>query len=254
MIKVNTEDFEQMVWDAVDALPAFVKSDLEPLGFDVTIVNNDSQDKDKFPGMAEAIKKADLVFISVRRHLPPKDQLEALRQHIAAGKPVVGIRTACHAWCLREAKQNEAAAAAGKGAWPEFDPEVLGGHYTNHHNAGPKTAISRADGAAEHAILRGLDISKLVGNGSLYKVSPIAKTTTPLLIGAIDGLPSEPIAWTNLAGPQGKTRVFFTSLGHADDFANPAFRKLLANSLFWALDDPYPIAQSIDKLLPAAVK
>src|SRR4029450_8244017 len=66
-------------------LPAFVKSDLAPLGFDVTIIHADSQDKNNFPGMAEAVKNADLVLVSVRRRLPPKADLDALRQHVAAG-------------------------------------------------------------------------------------------------------------------------------------------------------------------------
>ena len=162
-------------------LPAFAKSDLEPLGFDVTIVHADSQDKNSFPGMAEAIRKADVVLVSARRRLPPKADLDALREHIAAGKPVVGIRTACHAWCLRTEKDNAAAAAAGRGVWPEFDPEVFGGHYTNHYGDGPKTAIAVADGAKDHAILRGIELDKLVGNGSLYKVKPLTDTTTPLL-------------------------------------------------------------------------
>ena len=48
--------------------------------------------------------------------------------------------------------------------------------------------------------------------------------------------------------------MFFTSLGHIDDFQNPVFRKLLANGVFWTLENPYPIGQNIDKLLPAAVK
>jgi nicotinamidase-related amidase/type 1 glutamine amidotransferase len=235
------------------SLPAFVKSDLAPLGFDVTIVHNDPQDPDHFPGMADAIRQADLVFISVRRHLPPKEQLDALRAHIAAGKPVVGIRTACHAWCVRDPKQNAAAAAKGKAAWPEFDPEVIGGHYTNHYGAGPTTAVSLAPGASGHPILRGVEVGKLVGNGSLYKVAPLVESATPLLIGTIPEQAPEPIAWTNLAGPQ-RARVFFTSLGHIDDFSNPAFRKLLVNGLFWALEDPYPRGERLEELLPAAVK
>jgi nicotinamidase-related amidase len=234
-------------------VPKFVKSDLEPLGFEVTIVQNDPQDKDKFPGMAEAVRNADVVFIAVRRHTPPKADLDALREHIAAGKPVIGIRTACHAWCLRADKDNLAAAAKGNGVWKEFDPEVFGGHYINHHPNGPKTAVSSADGAKDHPILRGIEIEKLIGNGSLYKVRPLTDSTTQLLIGSIPNQEPEPIAWTNLAGPK-KSRVFNTTLGHADDFQNPAFRKLLTNAIFWSLDQPYPTGQNIDKLLPSPAK
>jgi nicotinamidase-related amidase/type 1 glutamine amidotransferase len=235
------------------SLPALVASDLKPLGFAVTIIHSDPQEKHCFPGMAEAIRASDLVLVSVRRRLPPKADLDALREHIAAGKPLVGIRTACHAWSLRNDKETEALAAQGHAAWPEFDPEVFGGHYTGHHGNGPKTEISLAPHAAEHAILRGVDAASLVGNGSLYKVMPLAQGTTPLLIGAIPGQDPEPVAWTNHAGPK-RARVFFTSLGHIDDFQNPAFRKLLVNGLFWALEEPYPKNEDIDRLLPAAVR
>jgi nicotinamidase-related amidase/type 1 glutamine amidotransferase len=240
------------------SLPAFVTSTLEPLGFDVKIIHADSQDKNNFPGMAEAVKNADLVLVSVRRRLPPKDQLDALRQHVAAGKPLVGIRTACHAWCLRDAKQNEAALAKGQNSWPEFDPEVFGGHYTNHYGAGPQTKISVADGAKDHPILLGIASGGIVdnafvGHGSLYKVAPLTASTTPLLMGTIEGQAAEPIAWTNLAGEK-KARVFFTSLGHEGDFATPAFRKLLVNGIFWSLETPYPFGENIDQLLPTAVK
>jgi len=234
------------------SLPALVESDLKPLGFEVTIIHSDPQDKHRFPGMAEAITKSNLVLVSVRRRLPPQADLDALRAHIATGKPLVGIRTACHAWSLRNDKETEALLAKGHAAWAEFDPEVFGGHYTGHHGNGPKTEIAVATSAAYHPILRGVDTSSLVGNGSLYKVMPLAKGTMPLLIGTVAGQEPEPVAWTNLAGPK-EARVFFTSLGHEGDFQNPAFRKLLVNGLFWALEEPYPQGQDIDRLLPKAV-
>jgi type 1 glutamine amidotransferase len=225
----------------------------------VTIVNADSQDKNNFPGMAEAVTSADLVLVSVRRRLPPKDQLDALRQHVAAGKPLVGIRTACHAWTLRDEKLNAAAREKGQFSWFEFDPEVLGGHYTNHYGAGPQTKLSVAPAAQDHPILLGIAAgggivdNGFVGHGSLYKVAPLTGTTTPLLFGTIEGQQPEPVAWTNLAGEK-QARVFFTSLGHEGDFQNAAFRKLLTNGIFWTLDSPYPFGENLEKLLPTAVK
>ena len=234
-------------------LPPFAEKELKYLGFEVTIVHSDSADKHNFPGMAEAVKNADLVLVSVRRRMPPKEQLDALRAHIAAGKPLVGIRTACHAWCMRDEKQNQAAAAAGKGVWPEFDPEVIGGHYVNHYGNGPKTTIEFAKGSTGHPILLGVQLNKLVGNGSLYVVQPLVETAQPLLTGSIFGKEPEPVAWTNLAGPK-QARVFNTTLGHWEDFENPAFKKLLVNGITWAIADPYPTGQPIAELLPAAVK
>ncbi|MFZ2641325.1 MAG: hypothetical protein WA117_10040 [Verrucomicrobiia bacterium] len=42
------------------------------------------------------------------------------------------------------------------------------------------------------------------------------------------------MAWTRLYGAK-QARVFFTSLGHVDDFQNPGFRRLLVNGVAWAL-------------------
>jgi type 1 glutamine amidotransferase len=214
-----------------ETLPDFVAKDLPGVGCRTTIINADATDKNNFPGLVEALKEADLLFVSVRRRTPPKEQLDAVRAHLAAGKPLVGIRTACHAFALRE---KDKLADPKLAAWQEFDPEVLGGHYTNHDKDGPKTAITVAPGAEAHAILRGIDVAKLVGNGSLYKVSPIEKDVAPLLLGTIPDQPAEPVAWTHLYGSN-RARVFFTSLGHPDDFQNPEFRRLLVNGVAWAL-------------------
>ncbi len=70
---------------------------------------------------------------------------------------------------------------------------------------------------------------RLVGNGSLYRVRPLAPTTTAILIGQIPGQPAEPVAWVNHRSDGGVS--FYTSLGHPDDFAEPAFRKLLVAAL-----------------------
>lgn len=212
-------------------LPAFAARELEPHGFDVRIVHADDSNKNNFPGFSDALARADLLFVSVRRRTPPADQLDAIRSHLAAGKPLVGIRTACHAFAVRD---RNAPLANGLAAWQGFDPEVIGGSYVGHHGDGPKLTLAVAPGADQHPILRGIDCARLIGNGSLYKVAPLAGTTTPLVIGSIPDQNSEPVAWTN--SPRiGQSRVFYTSLGHPADFDNPAFRKLLLNGVCWTL-------------------
>ena len=214
-----------------ETLPEFAKKDLDPKKYSVTIINGDTNDKNNFPGLVEALRTADLLFLSTRRRTPPPDQLNAVRAYLAAGKPLIGIRTACHAFALRP---NDPPLAPDRAAWQDFDPEVLGGHYTNHHPAGPKTVVTIAPNASKHAILKDVHVAALVGNGSLYMVSPLARTTTPLLVGTIPGESPEPIAWTHEYGPK-HARVFFTSLGHPDDFQNAEFRRLLVNAFGWAL-------------------
>jgi hypothetical protein len=113
-----------------------------------------------------------------------------------------------------------------------FDAEVLGGNYQNHHKAGPMVTIAVVAEASGHPILTGVDVSNLVSSGTLYMVSPLARSATPLLTGTIPGQPSEPVAWTNLTASGG--RVIYTSLGHPDDVSNAAFGRLLRNAITWA--------------------
>lgn len=219
-----------------ETLPDFAEKELKPLGHHVTIIHASKTDKNDFPGLVEALRDADLLLVSVRRRQPIKEQLDAVRAHVAAGKPLVGIRTACHAFALLpKATLTDPRLAI----WPEFDPEVLGGHYVGHsgHGETDKTAVALVPGAESNEVLRGVMDSKLIGNGSLYQVSPLEKDCTPLLTGTIPaqpGVAAEPVAWTRLVGPK-QMRVFFTSLGHWDDFSEPGFRHLLSNGIAWAL-------------------
>ena len=117
-----------------------------------------------------------------------------------------------------------------------------------------RPAITLADGAKDHPILRGVEVDKLVGNGSLYKVSPLAdiddaaahRQRSPTRSPSRSPGPTSPAR----RRPASSTRRSATSTTSQ----NPAFRKLLVNGLFWALEEPYPMGQDIDKLLPAAVK
>lgn len=214
-----------------ETLPKFAEDELKSKGYGITIIHADGGNKNDFRGITEALKKADLLFLSVRRRTPLKEQLDAVRAHLEAGKPLVGIRTASHAFALRPKDKLEDPKLA---IWQEFDPEVLGGHYTGHYGAGPKSVITAAPGAKNHPILSGVNVASLVGNASLYKVSPLVKEARPLLIGTIPDQPAEPVAWTHLYGPK-RARVFYTSLGNVEDFGNGEFRKLLANAVRWAL-------------------
>lgn len=213
-----------------ETLPDFAEKDLKPKGYQITIIQQDPADKNQFPGLIPALEHADLLFLSVRRRTPPKEQLDAVRAYLASGKPLVGIRTACHAFALRP---NDKITDPKLAAWQDFDPEILGGHYVGHHGK-DKVTVTAAPGSDSNPIMQGISVPKLVGNGGLYKVSPLAADTTALLIGTIPDQPSEPIAWTRLQ-PGNHGRVFYSSLGHPDDFQNPEFRHFLLNAVVWAL-------------------
>ncbi|WP_417734278.1 ThuA domain-containing protein [Rosistilla oblonga] len=203
---------------------------VKPLGksYRVSFVYADAEDKNDLRG-SEVIESADLLFVSVRRRTLKTEQLERVRAHIAAGKPVVGIRTASHAFHVRNVDPAE-----GYSQWTTFDPDVFGGNYTGHH--GNKLLPQVTFAAITHPILEDVDRMPYVSGGSLYKVSPLASGTTVLMTGKYEGLPAEPLAWTFTRADGG--RSFYTSLGHSSDFEQPGFRVMLENAIGWALNRP----------------
>ncbi len=207
-----------------ESLPKFAK---EQLGHDfrVSFVWDDANDTNSMPGI-EAVADADLLLVSVRRRTLPEAQLQFVRKHIAAGKPVAGIRTASHAFCLRGKSAPD-----GLADWPEFDRQVFGGNYSNHHGAGTKTTITAEtlNASLQQSVFSNVDVKQLLGNGSLYVVSPLAASTTVILNGQIDNAAPEPVAWFNTRSDGGTS--FYTSLGHIDDFQNVHFNQLLKNAL-----------------------
>jgi len=211
-------------------LPEFAKADLEPLGYGVTLIRADPGDKNNFPGIIEALRDADLLLLSARRRTPPVAQLDAVRAYLASGRPLVGIRTSCHAFIILGPKLADPKLED----WPEFGPEVLGCNYTKHLTDAPILSIAVAPGAENHPILRGVSAAALAGFTSPYAVSPLAADAVPLLVATIPGHPSEPVAWTHAYGAN-KARIFFTSLGGTEDFQNRDFRGLLVNGVAWAL-------------------
>jgi nicotinamidase-related amidase len=215
-------------YDTKNTLPPFAKKILEDkLGLETTVLQG-SAAAHEVPGLAEALVHADLLILSMRRVALPKKDLLAVRAYLDAGKPLIAIRTSSHAF---DAKGKH---PVGHAEWAKFDPEVLGGNYHNHYPVGPVTTIEPAPGAATHSLLT--DVSTpFTSKGSLYRTTPLAPSTTAVLVGSIPGQKPEPIAWTN---SYKKGRIFYTSLGHRDDFHNPAFLQLMENAARWCVGMP----------------
>ena len=207
-------------------LPAFAQKHLGHL-FRVDYVHASEKDRNDLPGI-EAVARADIILISVRRRLLPSPKMKLLIDFARNGKPIVAIRTASHAFAMRKKGEWKDDLVE----WSEFDHKIIGGNYTGHHGNGPRVGLSSPAGAGSHPILKGVDLGKLKGCGSLYKTTPLAKSATELVRGTIEGKAPEAIAWTNKTSAGG--RVFYTSLGHVDDFAQPGMNTLLRNALCWA--------------------
>jgi putative membrane-bound dehydrogenase-like protein len=169
-------------------------------------------EKDTALAGVEALAACDVAVFFTRRLRIEGESLNAVKAYIKSGKPVVGIRTASHGF------QN----------WLEMDREVFGGNYKGHFGKEIVCEVKVAESAKDHPVLKG--VSAFKSNGSLYKNPGVAGDVTVLLTGTIPGQ-SEPVAWVR---EKDGRRVFYTSLGHPDDFTDENFLRLLVNGLAWA--------------------
>jgi type 1 glutamine amidotransferase/nicotinamidase-related amidase len=207
-------------------LPEFA---LKELGrdFRVQFIFADAQERHHLPGIA-AVKSSDILFISVRRRPLKTAELELIRKHVDDGKPVVGIRTTSHAFAgFKNQKLPE-----GVTEWATFDTDVLGCKYDGHHSAKNPPSAKVVEANATHPILKGVDVSKVVPTFSLYKSSPLNEGAVTLMTGKTETSQAEPLVWAYKTKKGG--RVFYTSLGHIDEFKQPEFIKLLKNGVLWA--------------------
>ena len=167
--------------------------------------------KDKgneLPGL-EALDASDLMIVFTRRVTLPPAQLERLQKYIASGRPIIGLRTASHAFAN----------------YLEFDHDVLGGGYKGHFT-NSEVHVSLVASNGNHPVLKGVTP---FWSAKLYKNPTLALDDTVLLLGSIPGH-TEPVAWTR---PHAGGRVFYTSLGTPEDFKQESFRKLLVNAILW---------------------
>jgi putative membrane-bound dehydrogenase-like protein len=169
------------------------------------------------PGL-EKLNSCDVMLLFTRRLTITGAQLARVKKYCQSGKPIVAVRSASHAF------QN----------WLELDREVLGGNYKGHYDVGPITEVHFTEAGQSHPILRGVEPFRSVG--SLYKNTGLAADDEILLTGSITGH-TEPIAWTRL---HDGGRIFYTSLGHPEDFKNPNFLRLLENALLWTTGRDVP--------------
>ncbi len=167
------------------------------------------QAKDDLPGL-EALEQADCMLLFTRRMTIDGQQLECIKRYCRRGGGIVGVRTASH----------------GLENWPTFDRDVLGGDYQGHYR-NASTQVRIVEAAKDHPVLAG--VGPFCSRGTLYKNPNIASDTTVLLTGSAEGH-VHPVAWTR---PYLGGRVFYTSLGHADDFRQADFLRLLVNAIYW---------------------
>lgn len=203
----------------------------------------------------EALNTADLMVIFTRFRALPESERTAITDYAESGRPIVGFRTATHAF-----KYDDPALEYWNNEWPT---KVFGQQWITHHGHFddgmlPVTEVYKTD--KKHPILNGFNSIKAYswlyhvdgGDWALYGDSePIlvgrSLKSQHQMDGKLDKFPiTNPVAWTkSYTGTSGvKARVFFTTLGHPFDFKMPEVRKIALNGIFWALEKEHQIPEA----------
>jgi hypothetical protein len=221
---------------------------------------------DNIPGL-EALKQADLLILFTRFRDLPDEQMKLLVEYIESGRPIIGLRTATHAFDLKTSKTYARYTWDSKDWDGGFGRQVLGETWVSHHGDHGKQSTRGVltKEQANHPILRGLKDGDIWGPTDVYGVRlPLPGDSKPLVLGQVlEGMqpadkpvtgprndPMMPIAWVKTyTGAAGKAaRVFTTTMGASQDLQSEGLRRLLVNAAYWAvgLEDRIPDKAKVD--------
>jgi len=217
---------------------------------DGTINPNQS---DNIPGL-ENLADADLMILFLRFRDLPDEQMKHIVDYVESGRPIIGLRTATHAFNIKGDKKYARYSFRSKQWDGGFGRQVLGETWINHHGRHGKESTRGiiAPGAEDHPILRGIEDGDIWGTTDVYGVRlPLPGDSRPLVLGQVlagmqpDDPPVEgkkndpmmPVGWTKTYETSSgkKARVFTTTMGASQDFATEGTRRMLVNACYWCL-------------------
>jgi type 1 glutamine amidotransferase len=213
----------------------------------------DPNRNDNIPGL-EALKTADLMIILTRFRNLPDEQMSHIVGYVQSGRPVIGMRTATHAFNLSKDKTYPRYSYNNKMWDGGFGRQILGETWISHHGSHGKESTRGilVKGEENHPILRGIKDGDIWGPTDVYGVRlPLPGDSKPLVLGQVlKGMspddepvtgkkndPMMPVAWvkTYTAETGKKGRVFTTTMGASQDLKSGGLRRLLVNATYWAV-------------------
>src|SRR5690349_17229885 len=85
-------------YEAHNTIPVFAEKLRKEHGYKVTVLLGEGEHGSyRYPSV-DALANADLLVVFARRIALPHEQMKAIKEYIGKGKPVIGIRTANHAF------------------------------------------------------------------------------------------------------------------------------------------------------------
>jgi hypothetical protein len=215
-----------------EALPQLAKILSSKHGFNCTVLF--AQDPEKpgivnpnfvknIPGL-ENLKTADLMVIFTRFRALPDKQMQHIDDYLKSGKPVIGIRTATHAFNFTK---NDSASNwkqygnyyNGDDEWKEgFGRLVLGENWISHHgnHKHQSTRGIAAAGMEQHPILNGIAQGEIWGPTDVYGVRlPLPGDSQPIVLGQV----------VNRAGAYDENDILYGMRFSDDDVAGTEVEK-----------------------------
>ncbi len=185
-----------------EALPQMAKILNTHHGFNCTVLF--AQDPEKpgiinpnylhnIPGL-EQLATADLMIIFTRFRALPDEQMQLVDAYLKSGKPVIGIRTATHAFNFKEGKIATQFAHYGnyhdgETEWKDgFGRLVLGEKWISHHghHKHQSTVGVPAPNQEKHSILNGIGPAEIWGPTDVYGVRlPLPGDAQPIVLGQV---------------------------------------------------------------------
>jgi hypothetical protein len=217
---------------------------------------------DNIPGL-EALETADLMVLFTRMRELPDEQMKYIIDYTNSGKPIIGIRTATHAFRYRKNKDSIYAkyGNGAEGYEGGYGRQVLGEKWVAHHgdHGDESTRGVIAKGMEDNPIVNGCE--DIWGPTDVYAVTTLSGDSKPVIMGKVlrgmkpDSPPNNdkklmPIAWIKTyKGEKGKTaRIFTSTIGAAPDLISEGSRRLLVNASYWCLEmeDQIPEQANVD--------
>jgi len=241
-----------------EALPQLGKILAKRHGFKCTVLfaidpetgQIDPNTNSNIPGLA-ALASADVMIIATRFRDLPDSQMKYIAAYLAAGKPIIGMRTATHAFRIAPGKTYSKWSSNSKKWDGGFGRQILGETWAGHHGRHGRQSTRGVIVPHEktHPIVRGCD--DIWGPTDVYAVRlPMLAGCRPLVYGQVltgmkptdtalkgpKNAPMMPIAWTKTYefAPGRRGKVFTTTMGASTDLASEGVRRMLVNATYWA--------------------
>ena len=253
-----------------EALPMLGKVLATHHGFTCTVlfaINPETGEIDpevqtNIPGLHH-LQSADMMVLFTRFRELPDEQMKYVVDYTNAGKPVMGLRTATHAFSYSRDLESPYAKYSfnSKDFEGGYGRQVLGETWVNHHgHHGKESARGVIDEAMrDHPILKGVD--DVWGPSDVYGINDLTGDSQVLIHGQVlVGMdPTDtpkpdtitmPMVWIKTyTGDAGNTsRVLNTTMGASVDLESEGLRRLLVNGCYWCMgmEDAIPDKSVVD--------